>query len=50
MKDIKFARTMWANIQLAKLCPNNDINRLGDVVSTNDFVAQVDTMMSIIQI
>jgi hypothetical protein len=50
MKNINFARTMWANIQLAKLCPGNDIGRLEEIMNTNDFVKQMDTAINIILI
>lgn len=50
MREINFARTMWANIQLAKLCPGNDIGRLEEIMSTNDFVKQMDTAINIILI
>ena len=49
-KKIKFARTAWANIQLAKLCPNNDISQLQKIVDTKDFVKQMNTMLDIILI
>ena len=41
MRDIKFERTVWADRQLTKLCPNNDINKLGDLLTSNDFDAQI---------
>ncbi len=50
MKEIKFARTMWADIQLAKLCPGNEIGRLEEIMNTNDFVKQMDTAINIILI
>ena len=50
MREINFARTMWANIQLAKLCPGNDIGRLEEIMNTNDFVKQMDTAINIILI
>jgi hypothetical protein len=50
MKNINFARTMWANIQLAKLCPGNDIGRLEEIMNTNVFVKQMDTAINIILI
>lgn len=37
----KFARTVWANKELAKLCPNHDIKRLGELFTIEDFNEQV---------
>ena len=48
--QIKFARTTWANIQLSKLCPNNDITRLAEITDGNDFAKQMDAMLNIILI
>lgn len=50
IEKIKFARTTWANIQLAKLCPGNDISKLNEIIETNDFVKQMDTMVSVVLI
>lgn len=47
---LKFARTTWANIQLAKLCPGNDISKLQTLVETNDFEAKMEAIFSIILI
>lgn len=49
-EKIKFARTAWANIELSKLCPNNDITKLQSIVDTNDFAKQMDAMFNIILI
>ena len=48
MREIKLARTVWANMELAKLCPGNDINRINEVLSNTDFVAQMQSAMRII--
>lgn len=50
MKDIKFERTVWAERQLAKLCPNNDIKKLGEVLSSDDFCQQIETIEKMIVI
>ena len=49
-EQIKFARTAWANIQLSKLCPNNDITKLQNIVDTKDFAEQMNAMFNIILI
>lgn len=48
--DIKFTRTIWADKELAKLCPGNNIARLGEILGSDDFVAQADTIIRVIQI
>lgn len=48
MRDIKFERTVWAERQLAKLCPNNDIKKLGDVLTSEDFDAQMKAIEDMI--
>jgi len=48
MREIKFERTVWAERQLAKLCPNNDIKKLGDVISTDDFDKQMESLETMI--
>lgn len=48
MREIKFERTVWAEKQLANLCPNHDIKRLGEILSDDDFIAQIDAIMDMI--
>lgn len=48
--EIKFARTIWADRQLAKLCPGNNIQRMGEVISSDDFDKQMGTLIGIIRI
>ena len=50
MREIKFERTMWANRELAKLCPNNDIKKLGDLLTSDDFEVQISTIEKMIVI
>ena len=50
MRKLNFERTVWADRQLAKLCPGNDIKRFSELMSTDDFVTQMDTLMKVIQI
>lgn len=50
MRDIKFERTVWAERQLAKLCPNNDIKLLGEVITCDDFDKQIEAIESMIMI
>ena len=44
----KFERTVWANIQLAKLCPGQNIQKFEDLMSTDDTEKQFNTMMDLI--
>jgi hypothetical protein len=48
MREIKFERTVWAERQLAKMCPNNDIKKLGDVVTSDDFDKQMEAIENMI--
>lgn len=48
MREIKFARTVWAERQLAKLCPNNDIKLLGQVITDDDFDRQIEALENMI--
>ena len=48
MREIKFERTVWAEKHLAKLCPNNDIKRMGEIIQSDDFTVQVDAIMNMI--
>ena len=50
MRELHFERTVWADRQLARLCPGNNIQRLGDVVDIEDFDAQMGGIISIIRI
>lgn len=47
-EDLKFERTVWAERQLAKLCPNNDIKKFNDMLETDDTVKQFDLMEDMI--
>ena len=50
MKELNFERTVWAERQLAKMCPNNDINRLEEVLSVDDFDQQMGAIERMIVI
>lgn len=50
MREIHFLRTVWADRQLAKLAPNNDIKRIGERLGSDDFDVMISTMMGLIQI
>ena len=42
MKELKFERTIWADRQLCKLAPGNNIQRLGEVLGSDDFDVQIE--------
>ena len=48
MMELNFARTVWADRQLAKLCPGNNIQRMGEILGTDDFDRQLDAIMKMI--
>ena len=50
MRELKFERTIWADRQLCKLAPGNNIQRLGEVLGSDDFDVQVGAMMNMIRI
>ena len=50
MKELKFERTIWADRQLCKLAPGNNIQRLGEVLGSDDFDVQISAMMQMIRI
>lgn len=45
-----FERTVWANMQLAKLCPGNNIQKLDELLTDPDTEKQFNSMMDIIEI
>lgn len=47
---IKFERTVWAERQLAKLCPNNNIQKFQEVLATEDTTKQFDALEDMILI
>ena len=50
IEDAKFERTCWANMELAKICPNRNIKQLGDILSGEDTFKQLNKMMDVILI
>lgn len=48
MREVHFIRSVWAERQLAKLCPNNNISKLDEVLATEDFDKQISTIERII--
>lgn len=46
--EIKFERTVWAERKLAKLCPNNDIKRIGELLTSDDFDQQMESIENMI--
>ena len=49
-KDFKFERTVFADIKLAKICPGNNIKRIGEILTDDDTEKQFNSMMEIILI
>lgn len=50
MREIKFERTVWAERQLAKLCPNNDISQIEILLTTDNFDKQIGLIIKMIVI
>lgn len=48
MRELKFERTVWAERELAKLCPNKDISLIESLLNTNDFDAKIGFIMKMI--
>ena len=48
IEDIKFARTVRADIELAKLCPDNNIKKLRSLVTGEDTIKNIENIMKII--
>ena len=42
-REIKFLRTVKATSDLAKLCPNGDINRIGELFSESDISTTIES-------
>lgn len=47
-KELKFERTVWAERQLAKMCPNNDIKQFNNMLNSDDTIKQFDLMEDMI--
>ena len=45
-----FERTVWANMQLAKVCPGNNIQKLDELLSNPDTEKQFNSMMDIVEV
>ena len=45
--DYGFERTVWANIQLAKMCPGNNIAKFEELMNDEDTAKQLETMIDI---
>jgi len=48
--ELKFARTVWAERQLCKLCPGNNIQKFEELLSTEDTDNQLHTLERVIVI
>ena len=49
-REVGFARTIWANIQLGKIAPGGDIVNFGKSLSEGSFVEQMETTIKLILI
>lgn len=48
-KEIGFALTVGASIELARICPNNDITKIGDLFGEN-YLANMENIVKFITI
>lgn len=48
LEEIKFERTVWAEKQLAKLCPNNDMKQINVVLQGDDTEKQFNMMEDLV--
>ena len=48
--EYKFERTVWANIQLAKMCPGENIEKFDELLSEPNTTKQFNYFMDIIEI
>jgi len=46
----RFERTVWANMELAKMCPGNNIAKFEEMMKGDDTVEKLNQMMDIIMI
>ncbi len=47
-REVKFLRTVWAVNEVAKACPNNNINKLMDVLKSESTVTINDTWVTFV--
>lgn len=47
-REVKFLRTVWAVNEIAKACPNNNINKLMDVLKSESTVTINDTWVTFV--
>jgi hypothetical protein len=45
--EYQFERTVWANMQLSKLCPGGNIGRFTEVLEDEDTSKQLNTMIEV---
>ena len=50
IEEIRFARTVQADIELAKLCPDNNLSKLKQVVTGKDTITNLQNIMKVIVI
>lgn len=48
--EYRFERTVWANIQLAKLCPGGNISKITEILEDEDMAKQLNVIMEIVLI
>lgn len=45
-----FERTVWANMELSKICPGHNIQKMDELLTQEDTVEQFNAMMNIVEI
>lgn len=50
LEEIMFARTIWADKQLAKICPGHNIQRIDEILAGDDTEKQFEFMQKMILI
>ena len=47
-REVKFLRTVWAVNEIAKICPNNNVNKLAEVLRAESTITINDTWATFI--
>lgn len=49
-KEIGFALTIGASVEIAKMCPNGDIRKIGELLDGNDYTKTVEVSTKLIKL